>query len=268
MKADLAQFRSTFAYGLRPLWLLLLLGVVAGCSTSRRSHSLWFGEGGPPTDIRVIRIHSKADCAPLNCRLPSTKGEASSRLAFEGLKVGTEPAGLLLLPLTVGGGALIGWLNGVTEVDSARFQAAITNAWSQLRPIDGLACELREAGTCALAVSWAREAAPTAQKTNPSCEGEYWLVIESLSLRLDPEREDNSTVNPGLRFVLEVSCSVKRATDRKELLYGKWTHKGSSHLCATWADADGKLLVAALQRGQRQLAKQIIDDLFSWVPNQ
>ena len=116
--------------------------------------SPWRESGGPPDDMRVVRVVAPTNLIPLRYRVPSTACEASGRLAKEGLKALATEGGAILLPLTVGGGALIGWLRGVPEDASRNAELMLVDTWQRIDVGMGVANDLSRAGARRRPLQW------------------------------------------------------------------------------------------------------------------
>lgn len=219
--------------------------------------------------MTMVRVIAPTNGIPLRYRVPSTASEASVRLAEEGFKVLAERGGIILLPVTVGGGALVGWLRGVPEDASRNAEAVLVDTWRKIDVGRGVAWDLSRAGARRGPLLWTVSDAGSAEIPDQSSvrHGEYWLILHSVEVELDPSpngrTDDSQFVNPSLRLVMKSNCSVIRAQNGKEVAIVSGRYAGPSHNFMVWSEAGGWRLVGAIAEGQIRLAEQILDELFA-----
>lgn len=220
--------------------------------------------------MSLVRVIAPTNYLPLGYRVPSTAGEASRRLAREGLKAAAAEGAAMLLPLTVGGGALIGWLRGVPEEASRNAEAVVLDTWQNLDVNTGVARDLSRAGASRCSLQW-KVNDPKGDTQIPdqtmAPKGEYWLILEPVAVELSPNptgrMDEEQFVNPRLHLVMKANCSVIRAHNAKEVAVVSSRYVGPGYNFMKWAEAGGRGLVGAISDGQIKLAEQILDELFT-----
>lgn len=220
--------------------------------------------------MRIVRVIAPTNDIPLNYRVPSTASEASGRLAKEGLKVLAEQGGYMLLPLTVGGGALIGWFRGVPAEASRNAEAVVVDTWQKIDVNTGVARDLSRAGASRRSLQWTvndPEGATQIPNQSTVRNGEYWLIVQPVEVELSPNprgrMNDNGFVNPRLHLVMKANCSVIRAQNAKEIAFVSGRYVGPGCNFMKWSEEGGRRLVGAISEGQIKLAEQILDELFA-----
>lgn len=232
--------------------------------------SPWRESGRPPDDMSMLRVIAPTNYIPLGYRVPSTASEASGRLAIEGFKAAAAEGAAILLPLTVGGGALIGWLRGVPEEASRNAEAVVLDTWQKIDISTGLARDLSRAGASRRALQWTVNDPTGATQTPDQTmvrNGEYWLLVQPVEVKLSPNpsgrMDEDQFVNPRLHLVMKTNCSVIRAQNAKEVATISGRYVGPGYNFMKWSEEGGRRLVGAISEGQIKLAEQILDELFA-----
>jgi hypothetical protein len=224
---------------------------------------------------------ASAPGAPPELSAVPAKGGAAGALAGagEGLKLGgavaisgglggdprlllfSVPLGLATAIVTTPAGAVIGAAKARSKAEVEAAEAAIRKALADAAPHPRLAEAMR--GFPALA--------PNLKTDEIAAAGDYralgsrgvGTVVEVTTERYGLVKVGIGASDPDFRLALKGRVRLVRAADNAELYSRVWHYVGPSHAFFAWAERDGALVRAELDRAYRGVAARLARHLFT-----
>jgi hypothetical protein len=250
------------------LGALLAAACLAACTPPKPSPLLALRP-----NLGAVAIAGLPGATPyLSATAAKGSGEAARQGAGAGLKLGGiiaiaggtgGDARLLLISVPVGAavalvgtplGAVMGAANARSKAEVEAAEAVIHTALAAMDPHPRLAEAIRNQP---LLVTYLKAHEPAASRHG------IGTIVEVGVTRYGLTKVGLAVTDPDFRLYVEARLRLVRAGDNAELYLRAWRYEGATHAFFRWADGEGALLRAELERAYRELAERIVRHLLA-----
>ena len=148
----------------------------------------------------------------------------------------------------------LGLVTGAIVVDAVKSTVAVLNAFADTRITEAFANGILEAGQ-------SRRILPPSVEQPDTGTPRADFLLELESLRVSLVSDDTSIWSPDLPLRVEVRAKLVRESDREELSYWSWEHKGPTTSLANWGQDNAQSFRVEFGRALRALAVRVVDDV-------